>query len=91
MITAETIEEAEKETIQKVSRAISTLENALASWEASKDKPEDLEREFRKYKEFHDELERWEREMLIVKGEELNFFKRVERLRRFVNICHTFA
>ena len=73
--------------MKRVSHALSVLENALAEWEASEDKPFELEETFGNYRDFHLSLEQWEAKMLKTPGKELDFFSRVDRLREYVNIC----
>lgn len=88
-ITEENIAEAEKETLENASKAISLLENALAKWEASKDKPEDLMKDFARYRAFRDELAQWMTKALKSR-ESLPFEKRAEHLRKFVEICYKY-
>lgn len=90
-ITEDNIGQAEKETISKVSRAISALEKALAEWDASDERPENLDEDFGRYKAFYEALAKWETKMLRTAGQELDFFTRVDRLREFVEICHAYA
>jgi hypothetical protein len=89
-ITEENIDAVEKETIDKVNKALSALETALASWDASPDKPEDLEPKFGTYRKLHDALVQWETKMLRSMGSELDFYSRVDRLKEFARICDTY-
>ncbi len=83
--------EMEKETIDKVNKTLTTLENAIATWEQSPKKPAELKPKFDKYIKLHDALTEWERKMLISisKGEE--FQERVQKLQEFVDICYAYA
>lgn len=90
-IDEDNIEKAEKETIDKVNKAITALEKALAEWEGSSDKPEDMKDTFIRYQGFHDSLALWETKMLRTPGEGLDFFSRVDRLWEFVKICRAYA
>ena len=90
-INEDNIAGVEIETIHKVSHALSVLETALSEWEASEEKPEDLVMKFEGYRQFHNDLEEWEKRMLLSAGEHLDFFSRVDRLRDFVFICKKYA
>jgi len=89
-ITEENIEIVEKDTLEKVNNALSALESALASWDASPEKPEDLEPKFTKYRKLHDALAQWETKMLRSMDKELDFYSRVDRLKEFARICDTY-
>ncbi len=89
-INEQNIGEIEQDTIQKVNKALSALESAIASWDASPDKSEDLQPRFMKYKRFHDALVDWETKMLRTPGSQLDFYSRMERLKEFSNICYTY-
>lgn len=89
-ITEKNIEFIEKDTMQKVNRALSALETAIAKWDGAKDKPEDLVPKFKKYKRYHDALAQWEKKMLKNPGRGLDFYARVERLGEFANICYAY-
>ncbi len=89
-INEQNIGELEQDTIQRVNKALSALETAIASWDASPDKAEDLQPKFMKYKRFHDALVDWETKMLKTPGSQLDFYSRLERLKEFSNICYTY-
>ncbi len=89
-INEDNIGQFEQDTIQRVNKALSALETAIASWDASPDKPEDLQPKFMKYKRFHDALVDWETKMIKNPGSELDFYSRLERLKEFSNICYTY-
>ena len=90
-LTGSNIEKAETETIEKVSRTITVLEGALATWEASKEKPRGLEKKFTRYKKFRDALAVWETNALKARGKEESFDTRVRRLKEFIDICYSYA
>lgn len=91
MLTESEIEQVENETIEKVSRTISVLESALAKWKVSEKKPEELKEKFARYRRFHDALAQWETDALKARRMKESFDTRVERLRRFVDICYSYA
>ena len=88
-ITANNIDEYEKETISVASRAIFVLEDALAKWDSLKDKPEDLRPEFDNFRNFHANLVEWTQKILRSRssGEEVDFYSRVDRLKEYAKIC----
>lgn len=85
------IDQIEKETIERVNNTLSVLETAIASWEASDEKPVDLEPKFKKYKRIHNALVEWETNMLKSMGRYRDFDSRVHHLQEFVDICYTCA
>ncbi|MCI0504169.1 hypothetical protein L0Y65_05680 [Candidatus Micrarchaeota archaeon] len=86
-ITEANIEIVEKDTLDKVNKALGALESALAQWDASPDKPDDLEPRFLRYRKLHDALVVWETKMLRSMDRQLDFYLRVDRLREFARIC----
>lgn len=76
----------EKETMEKVSGTISALESALASWELSEDKPEELKEKISRYKTVHEALSVWQTKALKAYGKS-DVGERVRLLREFVGIC----
>jgi len=85
------IEEVEKETIEKVSRTISVLENSIAIWEAAKDKPDNLREEFERFKGFCKALSEWETKELKMKRKGVDFGNRIGLLKEFTDICQMYA
>jgi hypothetical protein len=85
------IEEMEKLTLEKANKALSTIENALAIWDASREKPEELKLRISRLKYFYEALSGWEKKMLqsMVKKESVD--ARIEHLREFSDICHAYA
>lgn len=76
----------EKETMERVSDTISALEGAMASWEMSKDKPEELKGKFAKYKVVHEALSNWQTRALKTYGKS-DIGERVRLLWEFVELC----
>ena len=78
----------EKETIEKVSKTISSLESAMASWEMSTEKPEELRGKFAKYQVVYAALTSWQTKALKAYGKS-DFGERVRLLWEFVELCKT--
>jgi hypothetical protein len=78
----------EKETIKRVGRAISVIENFLAKWDSSFAKPGSMLPQITRIKRFHDALVKWQREAMRSQGDEE---KSLRRLHDFVTICHTYS
>jgi hypothetical protein len=93
IITEKNIEEVESQTIEKVNRTITVLEGSLATWDAAKEKPDDLADRFRKYKNMRDQLAEWETKILRsrMKNEALTLDRRLARLKEFIDICYANA
>ncbi|MEW6722053.1 MAG: hypothetical protein AB1324_02235 [Candidatus Micrarchaeota archaeon] len=89
-ITEENIGEAEKETIRIASGTLSALESALASWEALKEKPWELEEKFKKYEWLRCALEEWMKKMLQAQGDSGSLEARQKRLSEFAKICRQY-
>jgi len=90
-ISEANIEDIETEAIDKVNRTITVLEGALATWDAAKEKPRDLQDRFSRYRQFHDALAMWETKALKSRGQREDFNTRVQRLREFVDLCYAYA
>ncbi len=86
-LSKDNIDIVQRETIRRVNKTVTALEAALATWEASKEKPEDMEEKFTNYRRFHDALENWERKSLQAQNKKENFETKVKRLNEFVEIC----
>ncbi len=80
-----------KETMERAARTLSALRVAIASWNTSPDKPEELRPKFQKYRLLHDALLGWQRKALKVVGRKGAFDEKVETLWEFVDICQTYA
>ncbi len=84
---AKTLEKLEMETLAKVSRTLSTIENAISLFDASEEKPEELKQRVSKLRIFHEKLSRWEKEMLVARTRN-DTGKRFEMLEKFVDVCY---
>lgn len=85
------VEEMEKLALEKANKAISAIENAIAVWDASKEKPEDLKPRIVRLRYFYEALTAWEKKMLQTMGKEDKLGPRVERLKEFTEICYGYA
>lgn len=83
------IEQVEQETMQRVNKTISALEMAIASWDAAKEKPEDLKPKFMRYGQLHEVLSRWQTKALRSLGK-ADYDERVQLLWEFVDLCKTY-
>ncbi len=79
----------EKETMERVSKTISALESAMASWEMSPEKPEELKGKFAKYKIVHEALSAWQTKALRSYGKS-DVGERVRLLWEFVDLCRSY-
>jgi hypothetical protein len=88
--TSADVDDIERETLQKANSAISAIENAIAVFDASEEKPQDLRIRIDRLRYFHDALSDWEKKMLkaIAKGARVH--DRVEMLREFSDICYAY-
>lgn len=84
------VEEMEKKALNSANKALSAIENALAVWDASQQKPQDLQIRINRLRYFHDALSNWEKKMLksMAKRSEVN--ERMQVLREFSDICYTY-
>lgn len=85
------LEEMEKLTLEKANKALSTIESALAIWDASKEKPEELRPRIGRLKYFYEALSGWEKRMLQSMAKKESMDARIEHLREFSDICHAYA
>lgn len=83
------IDQVEKEIMASVNKTISSIEKVLATWDLLLEKPEDLKDKIKRYKWLHDELCKWEKEMLTTKKKD--FQSRVERVWKFIDICTAYG
>jgi hypothetical protein len=90
-VPAADVGEMEHLAIEKANRCISAIENALAVWELSKDKPQDLAERIGRLRTFHEALTDWERKAIrtLGKGDEMDL--RVRRLKEFTDICYRYT
>jgi hypothetical protein len=80
------IADLEKETMERVSSTISALEGAMATWEASSEKPEELKEKFARYRMIHGILSNWQLRALKSYAKS-DVEERVKLLWEFVDIC----
>ncbi len=85
------VDELEKIALEKANKALSTIENAIAIWEASEQKPLELKGRIERLRYFHDALANWEKNMLISFADSQEAEERMDRLREFSNICYSYA
>jgi len=85
------VEAAENETIRRVNKTLSAIEKAVASWDASKEKPINLRLKIMHLKRFHSRLSKWEKKMVLSISRHEARSKRVLLLREFTEICHAYA
>jgi len=87
----EDIELMEKTTLEKANKALSVIENTLAIWDASREKPEELMPRISRLRYFYEALSGWERKVLKSMAKEEDMEARIEHLREFSDICHAYA
>ncbi|HSB47405.1 MAG TPA: hypothetical protein VLD37_05300 [Candidatus Bilamarchaeum sp.] len=80
----------EEQTIKRVNRTLTTIDNFLAKWDASKIKPDPMLPQIIKIRQFKEALEKWQTEAVKAKGggDEPT---RIRRLRDFVLICRMYS
>lgn len=80
----------EDDTIRRVARTISTIENFLAKWDASRIKPDAMFPHVTRIRQFHTELLQWQRAAVKARGRE-DEESQVRRLRDFVVLCRMYS
>jgi hypothetical protein len=90
-LSEENIGQVEKDTLQKVNKVITVLESAIAAWDASGEKREDLKPRFAAYKRLRDALAEWEAKALKAAGKKESFDEKARRLREFAEICFMYG
>jgi hypothetical protein len=86
---ASEVEKTEKLALDTASKTISAIENAMAMWDATKNKPPDLKESMIRMKYFHGALSDWAKKML--KSRKADITSRVELLREFSDICYAYS
>src|SRR4030095_951533 len=81
------VDKIEDATLEIVIRILPELELSLASWDGLKHKPKELELKIRKYRELHESLSTWSRELILSRGKNDPMEKRVDRLWEFISLC----
>ncbi len=84
------IDELEKVALERANKALSAIENAIAVWEHSAEKPDELQPRINRLKAIHDALANWEKKVLRSMGKP-DMASRVENLREFSDICFTYS
>jgi hypothetical protein len=87
----EDVDKMEKLAIDKANKAVSAIENAMAVWDASSAKPEELKPRMVRLKYFYDAITGWEKKALMTVGMRDEVGARVERLKEFTEICYAYA
>ena len=85
------IENLEKLSMEKSDEVISAIENAMAVWDASKEKPAGLELRLNRLRYLYEALVKWETKMLRYSAKKNDLAARVERLKEFSGICRRYA
>ena len=87
----EQIDDMENLSLEKANKAVSAIENAMAVWEASPEKPDHLKPRIIRLKYFYEEITVWEKKTLKTLGSRGEIGARVERLKEFTEICFRYA
>jgi hypothetical protein len=85
------VDKMEKLAIDKANKAITAIESAIAAWDASPSKPDELKPRMVRLKYFYDSITAWEKKALVTMGKEEEIGERVERLKEFTEICYEYA
>jgi len=80
----------EKETLKRVERTLTILEDFLAKWNNAGTAPDDMFPQIMKIKKFRDALANWKQDAMEAKSDE-SYESRMRRLRDFVLICQTYS
>ncbi len=80
----------EAETIKRVNKTLSSIEEFLARWDASGVKPDDMFPQVVKIRQFHDALLGWQKTAVKAQGRETEE-SRLKRLRDFVLIIRSYS
>jgi hypothetical protein len=85
------ISRMERMAVRKANKALSAIEIALSSWNASSEKPPEMEVRIERLRQFYDELAGWEKKALKTMAGRGEVGERVAHLREFSDICHAYA
>jgi len=88
-LSEQDILDLEKTTMEKVNRTVSALEVAMAAWEGSTEKPDDLKEKIPRYKAIHQALSGWQAKAVRAFGTE-DREARIRLIWEFVDICHAY-
>jgi hypothetical protein len=83
-IQEERLEYIENKALEKANIAISSIENAMAIWESTKEKPDEFHEEMELLREKHGKLTVWVKEMIKAKRAGRN--ERARALKKFVKM-----
>ena len=81
----------EKEAIERSNRTISTIENFLAKWDSTKQKPQSMNPEVTRVKRFYDSLILWQKSALKAQKSKFDEVACKKRLASFVHICQNYS
>ena len=87
MVTEDSIDKIEKETLDMVIKSLPEIEKNIAGWDSLKHKPEALKQKFERYRLLHESLSGWARRVLTSQG--IDYESRLDRMWEFVSICRT--
>jgi|GEM_PF-1890994 len=90
IFTVSQVEDMEKRALEKANHAISAIENAMAVWDATKEKPDDLRVRIDRLRYFHSSLSDWETKMLKAIAKRQGVNERIRVLREFNDIVYTY-
>lgn len=80
----------EEDAMRAANAMYSALGEALAAYDALKEKPAGLKAKAARYRLFAEALGKWERKMLMMKGKKGDFLERVRLLGEFTDICRSY-
>ena len=81
----------EKEAISRADRTLSTIETFLARWDATKQKPQYMNQEVIRIKQFYTSLIAWQKSTLKVQKSKFDEASCKKRLASFVHICQNYS
>jgi predicted kinase len=89
--THQSLDEMEQHAMEHTSHVISAIENAIAIWDATKEKTEDMEQRIIRLKRAYDLLTVWEKKALKMKISTRSTTERIKNLQEFTKICNSLA
>jgi len=84
------LREYEREVQRKVNKALSKIEVAIAQWDMSAEKPEELAQQIEALKSFHYYFSEWERISVMGCSANPDAASTAERLEQFADLCDEF-
>lgn len=82
--------EVERETQQKVNKALSAIEVAIAQWENEPEKTEEMAERIERFRTFHHYFSQWQRMSIIESSIHQDPESTAGRLAQFVELCDQF-